>query len=242
MTKNAKIFGFAGLGGAALLLIGIIAAMASFERGVYSPASCFVTELGQYTGGYLFVSSALYFNIGLVVFGFAFGLLMIVRGGRGETTLSAAIGFTGALTGILAAAQGIFTLNYTQYHYIVVTAFYLSAFVFCVLQIVEALRGGEKRRFGTASLIVAFAAGALCLASGTFMLMGGMARVFFEDVQGAGRLLVVPFALIGLFAVAAVWAQGILLSLDTALIPVRAVEEKAPPRGKKDTRNNDFAL
>ncbi|MEL7604070.1 MAG: hypothetical protein AAGU77_13020, partial [Bacillota bacterium] len=165
MAKTSKIFGFVGLGGAALFLFGAIAAMASFESGVYSPLSCFVTELGMYVGGYLSASSALFFNIGLLLFGLAFGLLMIWRANREESAIHAAVGFFGALTGVLAAAQGIFTLNYAQYHYIVVAAFYFAAFVFCALQIAAWMVGGRPRRFGLALLIFAFAAAALCVAS-----------------------------------------------------------------------------
>lgn len=238
MAKTARIFGYVGLGGAALLLAGVIAAVVTFESGVYSPASCFATELGRYTGGYMSATSALYFNISMVVFGLSFGLLMIWYGYREETALHAAIGFTGALTGVLAAAQGIFTLNYSQYHYIVVTAFYIAAAGYCALQIAYWLRGGQAQRFGLALLILAFAAGALCLASAVFIATGGMARVFVEDISGAGRLLVVPFAVIGWLAVAAVWALGILLALGEALSPVIHTNEKKKPA----KRQNDFML
>jgi hypothetical protein len=237
MGRSSKIMGFVGLGGSGLLLAGVIAAMASFERGVYSPLSCFVTELGQYTGGYLSASSALFFNIGIVLFGLTFGLLMIWRGNRGETGMSAATGFFGALAGVLAAAQGIFTLNYTQYHYIVVSAFYFAAAVFCALQVAEWLRGSRSERFGLALLIFFFAAGALCLAAGVFTATGGFERVLTEDISGAGRLLVVPFALIGWLAVASLWACGILLSLGAVLSPAASA-----PVQRLAKRQNDFAL
>lgn len=237
MAKTSRIFGYVGLGGAALFLIGIIAAMATFESGAYSPASCFVTELGLYTGGYLSASSALFFNIGIVVFGLAFGLLMIWRGNQAGTTLYMAIGFFGALTGVLAMAQGIFTLDYAQYHYIVVTAFYFAAATFCALQIAAWLRGERSERFGLALLILAFAAGALCLASGVFTVLGGFAQVLREDISGAGRLLVVPFAVVGWFAALATWALGILLALSAVLSPTQAAVVK-----KSGKRYNDFAL
>ena len=235
--KTSRIFGYVGLGGAVLFLIGVIAAIAAFESGAYSPASCFVTELGLYTGGYLSATSALFFNVGIAVFGLAFGLLMIVRGNQYGTTLYMAIGFGGALTGVLAVAQGIFTLNYAQYHYIVVAAFYFVAAIFCVLQIAAWLRGERSERFGLALLILAFAAGALCLASGVFTAMGGFAQVLREDISGAGRLLVVPFAVIGWLAMAAVWAFGILLSIGAVLTPVQVSGVK-----KSSKRFNDFAL
>jgi len=176
MAKPSKIFGYVALGGAALFFVGIILAIALFDRGAYSPASSFVTELGQYKDGYLTASSALYFNIGMVIFGLTFGLFMVWRGIRGDTMLHAAVGFTGALTGVLAAAQGIFTLNYSQYHYAVVAAFYFAAFVFCGLQIAMWLKGKQQERFGLALLILFFAAGALCLTSGIFTALGGFGR------------------------------------------------------------------
>ena len=236
MGKTSRIFGYVGLLGAALFLIGIITAMATFENGAYSPASCFVTELGLYTGGYLSATSALFFNIGIVLFGLSFGLLMIVRGNQCGTTLYMAIGFFGALTGVLAVAQGIFTLNYSQYHYIVVTVFYFAAAVFCALQIAAWLRE-RSERFGLALLIFAFAAGVLCLVSGVFTALGGFAQVLREDISGAGRLLVVPFAVIGWLTEAAVWVLGTLLALGAILTPMQAVSVKKP-----GTRYNDFAL
>jgi hypothetical protein len=237
MTKTSKIFGFVGLGGAVLLMAGVIAAMASFKQGVYSPLSCFITELGKYTGGYLSATSALFFNIGIVVFGLAFGLYMVWRGNLFGSTMYAAIGFLGALTGVLAAAQGIFTLNYSQYHYIVVSAFYFAAAAFCALQIVEWLRSGRSERFGLALLILAFATGALCLASAIFTVTGGMSRLFIEDISGVGRLLFVPFAVIGWLAIAALWAFSILLSLGAVLSPAQGVNAQ-----KSVKRYNDFSL
>lgn len=236
MAKTSKIFGYVGLGGAVLFLFGIVVAIAAFESGAYSPVSCFVTELGLYTGGYLSASSALFFNIGLALFGLSFGLLMIVRGNENGSTLYMAIGFLGALTGVLAVAQGIFTLNYAQYHYIVVAAFYFVAAIFCVLQIAAWLRE-RSERFGIALLILAFVGAALCFASGVFTALGGFAQVLREDISGAGRLLVVPFAVVGWAAVAAVWALGLLLSFSAALTPVRAVGVK-----RSGKRQNDFAL
>ncbi len=238
MAKTSKIFGFAGFIGAALLMAGVIAAIACFERGVYSPLSCFVTELGMYTGGYFSAGAALYFNVGIIVFGFAFGLLTLWRANSEGSVLYAAIGFAGALTGVLAAAQGIFTLNYSQYHYVVVSAFYFAAFAFCVLQIIAWLRGGQSERFGLALLILAFAAAALSLASAVFTLTGGMARLFIEDISGAGRLLVVPFAVVGWLSVAVLWVFGILLSLGALLSPVQAAKKVS----KSLKRYNDFSL
>ncbi len=237
MTKTSKMIGYVGLGGAVLFLIGIIAATASFENGVYSPLSCFVTELGHYAGKYLSATSALFFNIGIVAFGLTFGLQMIWRGNQNGTTLYAAIGLLGALTGVLAVAQGIFTLNYVQYHYIVVTAFYFSAVVLCVLQIAAWLRGERTERFGLGLLILVFVAAALCFASGAFTALGGFSQVLREDISGAGRLLVVPFAVVGWLAMAAVWAFSLLLSLSTALTPAHAAGTK-----KSGKRYNDFAL
>ncbi len=221
MEKTLKVFGIAGLSGAGLLLIGIIMAIAGFESGVYSPLSCFITELGMYTNGYFTATSALFFNIGVIVFGLAFGLFMLWRGNSYGSAMYAAIGFLGALTGVLAAAQGIFTLNYSQYHYIVVSVFYFSAAAFCAVQIVAWLRGGRSERFGLGLLILAFAAGALSLASAVFTVTGGMARVFIEDISGAGRLLFIPFAVIGWLAVLALCAFGVLLNLGAVLSPAR---------------------
>lgn len=248
MSKTSKIFGLLALCGALLLFVGVIMAIALFDRGEYSFASGFVTELGQYRDGYLSVSSALYFNAGMVIFGLTFGLLNLWRGSRGDTSLHAAAGFTGALAGVLAAAQGIFTLNFPQYHYAVVAAFYFSAFAFCVVQVVSWLKE-DRERFGFALLILTFAAGALCLASGIFTALGGFEGVLNEVIEGAGRLLVVPFALIGWLAVAAAWASDILLSVGVlaspAVIPaaqqsgssVKTVKSVRPAKSR-----NDFML
>jgi len=240
MTKTSKIFGFVSLGGAVLFLAGVVAAIALFERGAYSPVSGFVTELGQYKNGYLSVSSALYFNIGIVVFGLTFGLLMVWRGSLGDTALQAAVGFTGALAGVLAAAQGIFTLNFSQYHYIVVAAFYFAAFLFCALQLALWLKEDQHEKFGLLLLILFFVAGALCLVSGVFTVLGGFARVLKEDISGAGRLLVVPFAVIGWLSVAVVWVCDILLSVGVVLRPVQSEAVMRPDKPRKN--RNDFAL
>jgi len=240
MAKPSKIISIVGLCGAALFLAGVILAIALFDRGAYSPASSFVTELGQYKNGYLSASSAIWFNIGIVIFGLTFGLLMVWRGSRGETTLHAAVGLSGALTGVLMAAQGIFTLDFPQYHYIVAAAFYLSAAVFCALQIALWLTVRRSERFGLALLIVFFAAGALCLASGIFTATGGFAQVLLENISGAGRLLFVPFALIGWLAISAVWAADILLCVST--FAGSAVNTPASPIVKPPKSRNNFAL
>jgi hypothetical protein len=242
MAKTSKFFGYMGLGGAVLVLAGVIAATLSFERGAYSPVSCFFTELGQYARGeYFSVSSALYFNVGLIAFGLTFGLLMIWRGTLGNTLLYAATGFTGALTGVLAAAQAIFTLNYTQYHYAIVSAFYFSAALFCTLQIIAWMREGKGERFGLALLVLFFAAGALCLASGVFTAMGGYSRVLLENTDyNVLRPLIVPFALVGWLAAAIIWVCGTLLSVSAALgVPKSA---SASRTAKPVRRYNDFAL
>jgi hypothetical protein len=122
----------------------------------------------------------------------------------------------------------------------VVAAFYFAAFAFCGLQIAMWLKGKQHERFGLALLIIFFAAGALCLASGIFTALGGFAGVLKEVISGAGRLLVVPFAIIGWLAVASLWACGILLSLGAVLSPVDHIAAKPSVKPAKD--RNDFAL
>ncbi len=240
MAKSSKAMGLLCLCGAVLFFAGVIMAIALFDRGAYSPASGFVTELGQYKNGYFTVSSALYFNVGIVIFGLTFGLFMVWRGSRGETTLHAATGLTGAFAGVLMAAQGIFTLNFPQYHYIVAAVFYFAAALFCVLQIALWLKGGRSERFGLALLIIFFVAGALCLVSGVITATGGFVQVIKEDISGAGRLLFVPAAALGWLAVGSVWIAGILISVSAMAAAV--ADNVSPTAGKPVKGHNDFVM
>jgi len=227
MKKTTSFFSILAICGAVVLLGGTVAAAALFEHGVYSPASCFSAELGLYTGGYFTISSALIFNLALGVFGLAFAVFMAWYGCTGSA-LHTAAGFFGALTGVLAAAQALFTLNFAQFHSIVTIALHLSVFVTCILYMAAQLRSSQPGE-GTVLLVLAFGAGIASVAFAGFVLSGGMAQVFAEDLSGAARSLVVPFAVVDWASLMLTWAFGLALAF-TRLLSRSFVLPAAPVR------------
>ena len=212
MNRSRQVFGVLGIVSAAVILISVIFSIVNFEDGVYSPAHCFVTELGLYTGGYFTASSALIFNIGIIISGLLLCAFMFYTGLQKNTVLNMAFSFIGMLTGVLIAALGIFTLNYTQYHYVVTIAFGISVFVLCVLYIIDEMLSQERSKLGLAKVIVAFISGITSALFAGYMLSGGMAQIFAQDAEAA-RQSVMPFALIH-------WAAFLLIFAFIALAAV----------------------
>jgi hypothetical protein len=210
MDRIKRITGIAVLAAAALLLCAAIAA-AVFYKGGFSPLNGFINELGLFSGGYFAASFALLFNLSLILFGLAFGALMVLDGLEKATIQSTALGFFGALTGVLTMAQGIFTLNISQFHYIVSAAFYISAFVLCALYVVFTLMGRGHKRI--APLAMAGCAGAVSAVYAWYILSGSMSQFLVEDASLTSRTGILPFALIG-------WAS---MALFMAFIVLYAV-------------------
>ena len=197
IKRIACILAFAA---AAVLLVAIIVSVITYEGG-FSPLNSFFNELGLFSGGYFAASFSLLFNLSLILFGLVFGALMVIDGLEKATIQSTALGFFGALTGVLAMAQGIFTLNISQYHYIASAAFCISVFVLCALYVIFSLL--ERSRRHIAELIVAGCAGAASAVYAWYILSGGMSRFFVEDASLTSRTGISPFALVG-------WAAMVL--------------------------------
>lgn len=208
MKSIKHIFGILGIA-ASVILLG--AAVAAVIMNGASPLNTFYNEFGLFSGGYFVLATPLLFNLALVLFGLIFAACMVIDALAINTTRSTILGFFGALTGVLMAAQGIFTLNISQYHYIVSSAFYASAFVLCVLYIVfKFLDGGFKP---SASVIVAACAGIAGAVYVWYMLSGSMSSFFVDDASLASRASLVPFALVGWGAMALFIAFTVLYSI-----------------------------
>ena len=192
---------------AAVLLGAIIISVITYEGG-FSPLNSFFNELGLFSGGYFAAAFPLLFNLSLILFGLVFGALMVIDGLEKATIQSTALGFFGALTGVLAMAQGIFTLNISQYHYIASAAFCISVFVLCALYVIFSLL--ERGRKRIAELIVAGCAGIACAVYAWYILSGGMSRFFVEDASLTSRTGISPFALVGWAAMALFMAFVVL--------------------------------
>lgn len=207
MYNLKRIFSILVFAAAAILLGAAIVAIVTYKGG-FSPLNSFFNELGIFSGGYFAASFSLLFNLSLILFGLVFGVLMVLDGIEKATIQSTALGFFGALTGVLTMAQGIFTLNISQYHYIASAAFCISAFVLCALYVIFAfLKRGRKR---IAELIVAGCAGAASAVYAWFILSGSMSRFFVEDASLASRTGIMPFALVGWAAMALFMAFVVL--------------------------------
>lgn len=199
MYNIKRIFSILVFAAAAILLGAAVVAVMTYKGG-FSPLNSFFNELGIFSGGYFAASFSLLFNLSLILFGLVFGALMVIDGLEKATIPSTALGFFGALTGVLTVAQGIFTLNISQYHYIVSAAFCISAFVLCALYVIFSLL--ERGRKHIAELIVAGCAGAASAVYAWFILSGSMSRFFVEDASLTSRTGIMPFALVGWAAMA----------------------------------------
>ncbi len=214
--RQKRLAGIIGLAGAAVFIAAAVISILIFERGSYSPMNCFVTELGIYTGASVTFSSALIFNIGLMVSGMLLGIFMVISGLRGETLLDTAVSFFGVLSGMLMAGEGLISLNYYTFHYALSSAFFVSLFIMCALYILSKIVTGSLR-IAAAQTITALLTGAAAALSAGYMITGGMAQVLAEDFAGIGRANVIPFAAIG-------WAAYALFTVFIAVLSIRMFE------------------
>lgn len=212
MIKIKRILSISTLAATALLLGAAVVAVITYKGG-FSPLNGFFNELGLFSGGYFAASFSLLFNLSLILFGLVFGALMVLDGFEKASIQSTAIGFFGALTGVLVMAQGIFTLNISQYHYIVSAAFCICVFVLCALYVIFSLLERARKRF--ASIIVAGCAGAASAVYAWYILSGNMSRFLVEDASLTSRTGVLPFALVGWSAMALFMAFIVLYAVQT---------------------------
>ena len=210
MNRINRLFGILGIF-AAIVLAGALAAAVISSSGGFSPLNALYNELGLFSGGYFVPSFALLVNLAFVLLGLVFGALMIADALLKDTAASTVLGFFGALTGVLAMAHGIFTLNVTQYHYIASSAFYISAAVLCVLYVVIKLVGRGKKPI--ASVIAAVLTCAAGGAYAWYMLSGNMSAYLVASASLTGRSGAEPFALIG-------WAALTLFLIFTVLYSI----------------------
>ncbi len=210
MNRINRLFGILGIF-AAVVLAGALTAAVVCNTGGFSPLNAFYNELGLFSGGYFVPSFALLLNLSFVLLGLVFGALMVADALSKDTGAATAFGFFGALTGVLAMAHGIFTLNVTQYHYIASAAFYISAAVLCVLYVVFKLLGHDKKPMATI-----IAAVLTCAASGIYagyILSGGMSAYLVASASLTGRSGAQPFALVGWGAIALFLVFTVLYSI-----------------------------
>lgn len=207
MNNIKRIFCILAFTAVVVLLGATVVAVITYEGG-FSPLNSFFNELGLFSGGYFAASFSLLFNLSLILFGLVFGALMVIDGLEKATIQSTVLGFFGALTGVLAMAQGIFTLNISQYHYIASAAFCISVFVLCALYVIFSLL--ERGRKRIVELVVAGCAGAASAVYAWYILSGSMSRFFVEDASLTSRPGIMPFALIGWAAMALFMAFVVL--------------------------------
>jgi MFS family permease len=211
MNQN-KLFGIIGIAGAALLLVGIVIAIITFENGAFSPLNGFYSELGHYPGAYMGGSSALIFNVLMALFGLMLCAFMAFWGIRQDSWPFGAVAFLGMLAGVLAAAQAIFSLDYARYHYVTVAAFAVGAFLFSAAYIIATLATGRQNN--VAPVLVAFFTAICSAVYAGFVISGGMTQVFVEDASQIGRLTFIPFAVVGWLMLLLVMALLVLLSIE----------------------------
>lgn len=223
MIRIKRFFGMLGIAAAVVLMGAAITAIVCGNDG-FTPLNAFYNELGLFSGGYFVPSFALLFNLSFVLFGLVFGALMVIDALAKNTASSTALGFFGALTGVLAMAQGLFTLNFSQYHYMASIAFFISVFVLCALYVVVKLtERGKKPVLSIVAAVCTCAAGA---AYAWYMLSGGMSAFFVEDASLTSRAELVPFAPVGWVALALFLAFAVLYSI--AMIGFRRKKADAP--------------
>jgi hypothetical protein len=117
--------------------------------------------------------------------------------------------------GILITAQGVFTLNFPDYHHILTATLSASVFAVCLLHIISEIRS-NSRGSGFAGCIAAFFAAAASAVFFGFTLTGGVGSVIAEDLSGAARPYFMPFA-------AVQWASYVLLFIFVAIISAKTL-------------------
>lgn len=188
--RKAGIFGIAAI--AVLLICAVISAV-SFEDDAFDFANRFFSELGLYYHGYFVASPALVFNIGMLISGLALVVFAVLQGIQRATSVDAAAGFFGILSGVSLAAQGVVTLNYSTYHILISGVFFASVFIMCLFTVIAEIRSA---RFSIAVLIPAFLAGAAAALSAVYIFTGGLDKTFGAGVTYASRAAILPCALL----------------------------------------------
>lgn len=209
MNRINRLFGVIGIF-AAIVSAGALAVCVVCKSG-FSPLHAFYNELGLFSGGFFVPSTALLFNLSFLLFGILFGALMLADAFMKDTITSTVLGFFGALTGVLAMALGIFTINFVQYHYIVSAVFHISAAVLCALYVLFNLTKRGKKPVATISAaVLTFAA------SGTYayyILSGGMSAYLVAKASLPSRAGFEPLALVGWAAIALLMVFTVLFSI-----------------------------
>lgn len=226
MNRINRCFGILGILGA-VVMAGALTAAIVCNTG-FSPINAFYNELGLFSGGYFVPSFAMLINLSFVLLGLVFGMLMVADAFRKDTVPATVLGFFGALTGVLAMAHGIFTLNVAPYHYIASAAFYIAAALLCVLYIVFKLKEHDKKPVATIS-----AAALTCAVGGVYawyILSGGMSTYLVESASLTGRSGFVPFALVGWAALALFLVFTVLYAIG--LLGVKRKKADAPEMPK----------
>ena len=235
--NQRRLYGTIGIAGAALLLVAIVISIIVFEDGAFSPLNGFFSELGLYTGGYFSASAALFFNIGMILFGLALCASMVFWGIRQNSWSFGAVSFFGILTGVLSVALAIFSLNFSKYHYTVVAAFSVALFLFGVSYIIASIVTGRR---SIAPLLVAFFTAVCSALFAGYVITGGMTQVFIEDASQVGRLAFMPFAFLGWAALLLMITLQVLLSVELLQDGREAGYTTAPPVRRSGMRDFDF--
>ena len=227
---DRKLFGIIGIAGAGLCAAGVALAAVVMN---FSPLDGFLSQLGMASGRTMILPYALFFNIGVGGFGLSFGAYWVYRGMMQSTWQQTILGFLGALTGLLAVAHALFTLNYVPYHYYVLGAFYASVFVLAAVYIVSQLLWEQNKNF--ACLIVGGLAGLCGAACAVYTLIGGMSNTLTQSISqtGAG---IEPFAVLGWAVLPLLLAFSVLLSVGL----LRGSEAKAFSGVKINRREMEF--
>ena len=238
MNRINRCFGVLGILAAAVMAGALIASVICDTGGFY-PLNAFYNELGLFSGGYFVPSFAMLINLCFVLLGLVFGALMMFDAFRKDTLWSTVLGFFGALTGVLAMAHGIFTLNVAPYHYIAASAFYISAAVLCALYVAGQLR--EHSRKPVATVIAAVLT---CVTGGVnawYILSGGMSAYLVNSASLTGRSGIEPFALVGWVALALFLVFTVLYSVG--LLGTRRKKADSPEMPElKETDDEDKSL
>ena len=235
--NQRRLYGTIGIAGAALLLVAIVISIIAFEDGAFSPLNGFFSELGLYTGGYFSTSAALFFNIGMILFGLALCASMVFWGIRQNSWSFGVVSFFGILTGTLSAALALFSLNFSKYHYSVVAAFSVALFLFGASYIIASIVTGRR---SIAPLLVAFFTAVCSALFAGYVITGGMTQVFIEDASQVGRLAFMPFAFLGWAALLLMMTLQVLLSVELLQDGREAGYASAAPIRRGDMRDFDF--
>ena len=202
---DRKLFGIIGIAGAGLCAAGVALAAVVMN---FTPLDGFISQLGMASGRAITLPYALFYKIGISIFGLSFGVYWVYRGLTQSTWKQTILGFLGALTGLLAVAKALFTLNYVPHHYYVLGAFYASVFVLAAVYIVSQLLWEQNKNY--ACLIVGGLAGLCGAACAVYTFMGGMSNALTQSISQTGGGIE-PFAVFGWGVLPLLLAFSVLL-------------------------------